>query len=97
MAKMQHTPGPWKLCGETTPGEFVTDRRIRTHDGSHIAHVGPCNIEANAKLIAAAPDLLAAARCALADLQGLLHDLDEGHPAFQTEAELVAAIAKATA
>lgn len=50
MAKIQHTPGPWKLCRETTPGEFVTDRRIRTHDGSHIAHVGPCNIDAMARM-----------------------------------------------
>ncbi len=58
MAKVQHTPGPWKLCKETTRGEFGTDFRIRTHDGSHLAVVGPCNTEANAKLIAAAPDLL---------------------------------------
>lgn len=56
---------------------------------------------ANARLIAAAPDLLQAARCALADLEGILPEFepsgDREHPAWQTIAELKAANAKATA
>ena len=52
----------------------------------------------NARLIAAAPDLLAAALCALADFEGILPEFDpeREHPAWETLAELRAAIAKAT-
>lgn len=57
--------------------------------------------EANARLLSAAPDLLQAARCALADLEGILPEFepsgDREHPAWQTIAELKAAIFKATA
>ena len=54
-----HTPGPWKVETRTTRGEFVRTTHITTPDGSHLANVGPCNIDANARLIASAPDLLA--------------------------------------
>jgi hypothetical protein len=54
----------------------------------------------DAYLIAAAPDLLDAARCALADLEGIMPEFepsgDREHPAWQTIKELRAAIAKAT-
>jgi hypothetical protein len=54
----------------------------------------------DARLIAAAPDLLAAARCALADLEGIMPEFepsgDREHPAWQTIKELQAAIKKAT-
>jgi hypothetical protein len=52
---------------------------------------------ANARLIAAAPDLLHGARCALADLEGLLSTglIESEHPAFDTVTELRLAIAKA--
>ena len=55
-----HTPGPWKIEMRTRSGEFVRTTHITGTDGSHLANVGPCSIDANARLIAAAPDLLAA-------------------------------------
>ena len=44
------------------------------------------------------PDLLAAARCALADLEGILPEFDpeQEHPAWETLAELRAAITEVT-
>ncbi len=56
----QHTPGPWKVQRYTEPGRFVTETCIRDAHNSHLCHVGPCNIEANSTLMAAAPDLLEA-------------------------------------
>ena len=58
----------------------------------------PDIVAANARLIAAAPDLLAAAQCALADFEGILPEFDpeREHPAWETLAELRAAITKAT-
>ena len=46
----------------------------------------------------AAPDLLAAAQCALADFEGILSEFDpeREHPAWETLAELRTVIAKAT-
>lgn len=56
--------------------------------------------EADARLIAAAPELLEACHCALADLEGIMPELDcdgdRSHPGWQTIDELTAAIAKAT-
>lgn len=73
----RHTPGPWKvfICEET---------QIIGQDGWHIATVDEWNEEyhghgadeANAHLIAAAPDLLQNARHNLAILTNLLHDLE---------------------
>lgn len=59
----KHTPGPW----ERTPGDSVIDIAA---DGKHIAIVGSspywkrftATDEADARLIAAAPDMLAALR-----------------------------------
>ena len=47
------------------------------------------------RLLAAAPELLDASRCALADLMGMSDLVEEGHPCFATIEELQAAIAKA--
>ena len=53
-----------------------------------------------AKLIAAAPELLFAARCALADLEGVMPEFevsgDREHSGWQTIKELKAVIKKAT-
>lgn len=55
-----HTPGPWFIV--QGPSVFVT--RL---DGAHIAKIGAAeNMRASARLIAAAPDLLAALRSLLA-------------------------------
>lgn len=61
----RHTPGHYKVCRYVNEGEFVTETCIRSDDESYLAKVGPVNIEANAALFAAAPDLLAALRYAL--------------------------------
>jgi len=57
-----HTPGPWEVAQRTTPGQFVTETHIIGPHNDHVALVGPCEIDANARLIAAAPDLLDEAR-----------------------------------
>lgn len=65
----QHTPGPWKVykdcvltdCPDAAAmlraGKCVTTRRICEAEASH--YVPPQQNEANLRLIAAAPDLLA--------------------------------------
>jgi hypothetical protein len=51
---MTHTPGPWKVPG-TDDGEYV----IAHHDGKKLRTLAHVYDEANARLIAAAPELLA--------------------------------------
>lgn len=57
MNKLKFTSGPWKIERRSTPGQFVRTTHIVSNDESHIAEVGPCLIEANAKLIEAAPEM----------------------------------------
>lgn len=90
--KGKHTPGPWKVG--RLPLRLEVDENpiplIYTHDGGlEIAQVRtsapePGEREANARLIAAAPDLLAACKAAL----------DMGDE-FEAEKMIRAAIAKA--
>jgi hypothetical protein len=60
--KSQHTPGPWRVERQTpspTTGEWM----ISGAKPGYLAEVRDCgsgDVKANAKLIAAAPDLLAA-------------------------------------
>ena len=99
---MSHTPGPWIAAWDKDdhhiwangcdiaflPGEeqgYECGAKLKT-------------LEANGKLMAAAPELLEALRCALADLEGSLagygeHDWD-AHVKSIKEARL--AISKAT-
>lgn len=92
----KHTPGPWHLAKETTRGQFVRDYRIRDKADGLIATLGPVDQDANAALIAAAPDLLAA-------LEALDFCLDSTTPEMQRAMALIrpareqakAAIAKA--
>jgi hypothetical protein len=65
-----HTPGPFHITQNTTPGQFGTDTKIRSADNSVIAvlHV---NAKGNGPLIAAAPELLAALKESLATLEYL--------------------------
>jgi hypothetical protein len=64
MSEFQHTPGPWQYLGDPDDDEC----RVRQAASVRIGH-GYCSeiticegisLEANAKLIAAAPDLLEA-------------------------------------
>ncbi len=73
-----HTPGPWKVDGGGVSSE----------EAGAIALVSNKNFEADARLIAAAPDLLAAADAAL----GWFDDFDQDTGAADM---LRAALAKA--
>lgn len=57
MTAQKWTRGPWLLRKETTRGEFVTAYKIRAEDDSLIATLGPVAQDANARLIAAAPEM----------------------------------------
>ncbi len=62
----KHTPGPWHVDPKAAEESFFEDVSILRHDGLAVAvavHNGdiiPPEPEANARLIAAAPDLLEA-------------------------------------
>ena len=81
--KMTHTPGPWE-CPGTDGDEWAICHRDRTRKRRTIAHV---YYEANARLIAAAPDLLAA-------LRRYVQYEDEKHP-FSVRQAARTALAKA--
>jgi hypothetical protein len=83
----QHTPGPWKVRED-----YAGSMSVVSHD-HFLARVGPPNTEqsaANARLIAAAPDLLEALREFVESFEGCYAD---GEPAM---IKAQAAIAKAT-
>ncbi len=59
--KTKHTPGPWLIKTNKDPLPLQPDQfAIKNFDGLHIADIntGMYDVESNAKLIAAAPDLL---------------------------------------
>lgn len=101
-----HTPGPWADRGEASYENSGPCRGISADAGSHyqtVAHVvgwdDPESI-ANARLIAAAPDLLAACRLvrsinAKAALVGYCHPEVWGDDLFAAQRVLSAAIMKA--
>ena len=75
MAK--HTPGPWREFRDNESHDILA------HDGSHVARIEPVNgldplaeQDANACLIAAAPNMLAALRHA-ADVMAQPRNLEE--------------------
>ena len=87
VAKPKHTPGPWRLG-------YVdhTGATIRTGDAAQLAIATATGarpeLEANARLIAVAPELLEAAELALKQMEALA-------PQLSTASYLRAAIAKA--
>lgn len=64
MAEHKHTPAPWEAVldgGDVVLVEALTaDRKLVTREICHVLDGGTPEDEANLKLIAAAPDLLAA-------------------------------------
>ena len=101
MNEVKHTPGPWFVTGSMT--KYV-EARIPGGLVQEVAACGPTQADggygdqqqANAKLIAAAPDLLAALQLAL---DALAHcAADRGYQTLQNKAAHAAnsAIAKAT-
>ena len=84
------TPGPWEWRedphGWSGPRLFAGDVEVLS-GGSQIDNVGVYASDADTRLIAAAPDLLAACEAALA--------VDEWDPAGAAQSYLRAAVAKA--
>lgn len=73
-ATAKHTAGPWRvgeMCGGTIHIEADTTPRHVTVGRVHVFGIH-AEAEANARLIAAAPDLLQAAK----DLDRMYHDID---------------------
>ena len=94
-----HTPGPWAIIADV-PGHEIGYRAIVAVDDGELAET-ICNPSpmgaANARLIAAAPDLLAALQYALERFECIPEHRDE-IGLYRTGARLArAAIAKATA
>ena len=91
MKYINHTPGPWKefegfiVGGPWADGEihYICDPRCAPPDADNMRMM-----DANARLIAAGPDLLFACKCALADLEGIMPEFepsgDREHPAWET-------------
>ncbi len=69
-----HTPGPWKTARNTYGGSSIRSFEIKAGSET-ISHVSAHLLsgEANSKLIASAP-------CLLAALQGLLDQIENGRP-----------------
>ena len=78
---MKHTPGPWEIDTDTRPAEICTIHGVtpQGEDGQGWVYVRgalgrwddtPKERMANARLIAAAPDLLAALDALLLDIGG---------------------------
>ncbi len=104
MSEIKHSPGPWKLVGPDR------DDPHRVHVSSSgnwyrfasvvVRMIGEVKDEpiglANARLIAAAPDLLAAAKIVLAGLNQRIDAAPiDAVPVFDGIAELHSAVAKA--
>ena len=97
-----HTPGPWYADKLQDRGAFnifpagATLALLQVAGPAHYgAHPYALAAEANARLIAAAPELLAAAQKA-ESLIPHLDDMDSSHTTASVVAALRAAIAKAT-
>ena len=96
----KHTPGPWFITNPHSMGTFYIESRIRPGILQEVASCGPTenndHREANARLIAAAPDLLAALQAVLDSLGALTKRHELLNYMSEQEADSVfAAIAKA--
>lgn len=99
MSAGKHTPGPWFV-------DHKSPFLVRAHDdidGRHIAHVGPANYvprfdvdEPNARLIAAAPELLEALQSIVENYGYSSYPSDEDKESSPEVVAARAAIAKAT-
>ena len=65
---MSHTPGPWYVNGDCIEADGPEGPRDVTVAVVHLNE----SIDADARLIAAAPDLLLVCKCMAGDLQALL-------------------------
>jgi hypothetical protein len=99
MSGAAHTPGPWEIDGRVAGYVYCRDRR-----GAVVACAlsnGPraqAELDANGRLIAAAPELLAALKRALGDMRTLLREGGGAPEEIERDdrvASLRAALAKA--
>lgn len=101
---MSHTPGPWEVCGCVGRGlllRFEIRREGEGITGGIHAEVKALNAtavaydtaEANARLIAAAPDLLEALKAA----KSFIHSVRPGGGVLRGESDLLLAIDAAIA
>jgi hypothetical protein len=58
MTQAKHTAGLWRVFDAFSEPEIITDRRTAYETESVIRFKGQSNAKANARLMAAAPDLL---------------------------------------
>lgn len=87
MSNTKHTPGPWNFQNATPDECAAVETRAKPYATIAVMHHGdPMESSANARLIAAAPELLAA-------LENLRDNFDYPPAAYQI---IVDAIAKAT-
>ncbi len=98
MSKQSYTPGPWDYWSGYNPVDEL-EAQITTEDGDIVIASYNRQIpegEANAKLLAAAPDLLEAPTEAAEILWGL-GQIGSSPTALEKSAEFKSLIAKATA
>lgn len=104
MRTPKHTPGPWHICDNDGAYCMVRGQPANGYNGASIAKVwlqdGDFNDE-NARLIAAAPELLEALVVAQQQIAALKrrivwHDCDSVNVVTANERTISAAIAKAT-
>ena len=79
MAKQKHTEGPWEKSSGLVCGGKNPRRAVAIYTGNrNVRFASPEEQEANARLIAAAPDLLAAVEHVLiaSEDQGTFGDMD---------------------
>lgn len=114
MSEIKHTPGPWKtdkqgiitggpdyctsIC--TTGRHFYADRSTFGYRWAEQPHIEKMRLEheANARLIAVAPDLLEVSKAALKEIKGVLSvtfDSVGERPKCKIERQLEAIIARA--
>lgn len=102
-----HTPGPWKVKRQFIHGREIVPRIVCAPDDDRqcgwiadligAPYLGHHSTLANARLIAAAPDLLEACKAALAVLDGSAKDdVEPGAPSGAAMNLIAAAIEKAT-
>jgi hypothetical protein len=100
MSKQTHTPGPWAAHRHESTDSYTIHVAGRSWETWAVAHVGDCTQdEANARLIAASPDLLEALRDMYAGWQYIrsFHGDLYGVGWDRCDEKASAAIAKATA
>lgn len=101
----QHTPGPWEISERFDTGDYpLTDVRSISAHGHVIAHVNAAWMNRSlddARLMGAAPDMLAACKAALSIAWEIGSESEDGVMTLLADArgdlyrQLTAAIAKA--